>query len=239
MAVVHVIVVFAISIVDIVNAAFPGYGLVVTTGGARIPLRQIRAGDSVLVVKPDGLSTYFDTLYSISSLNATAVNNNVDMYEICLEAHRAERAGPQHANNRGPLVEPACLDVTADHLVFDANMTSHRAREVKVGQLLRHVKPNGQVTVSAVRSVVQHDGDKTHKNELYTPLTYSGTIVVNDVVASTYVMHHTLNHAVLAPKRVYYATQSFLGHKPWPQYIQDTIVIIVIIVFAIIVRPRG
>lgn len=193
---------------------FIGHGLVVTSGGARIPLRQVRAGDSVLVSSPDGLTTYYDIVYDFLHIN---IKTEVELYEICLAGHEAPRAGPEHSNNRGPLVPPPCLDVTADHLVFDSDMTPHRARNIVVGQQLRHVAANGSVTVSVVKRVTRY---VLNDADLYAPATYSGVIVVNDVVASVYSnipngrIAYSLAHASMAPLRFYHSTRAFLGYQP-------------------------
>ena len=87
------------------------------------------------------------------------------------------------------------LTLTAEHLVFLADGSSKTAAEVRVGDVL-----SGAVNmeVQAI-SAVQEKG-------FYAPLTASGTIVVDDVMASNYAaptaaVSHSLAHLAVSPFR--------------------------------------
>lgn len=85
------------------------------------------------------------------------------------------------------------LPVTPDHLVFLANGQAVPAASIKVGDSLS----SGVVT--EINHVVRSDG-------IYSPITKSGTIVVEGNVASTYAaahesLSHSISHIMTAPLR--------------------------------------
>lgn len=105
------------------------------------------------------------------------------------------------------------LEITSEHLVYVHGKGGIRADEVAVGDKLvcSNRKESGECLVSRIASVT--------KEGIYAPLTASGTIVVQDVVASVYPGVHTDNahvgagiarflkrastvHALTAPYRV-------------------------------------
>jgi len=85
------------------------------------------------------------------------------------------------------------LPITPDHLVFLANGQAVPAANIKVGDSLA----SGVVT--EINHVVRSDG-------IYSPITKSGTIIVEGNVASTYAaahesLSHSLSHIMTAPLR--------------------------------------
>ncbi len=90
------------------------------------------------------------------------------------------------------------LPVTPDHLLFLADGTTIPAGMLQVGDMLT------SGAVASIKKVVRHDG-------IYAPLTSSGTVIVNNVVASTYSytakasafvsLYHAMAHFLLTPLR--------------------------------------
>jgi hypothetical protein len=89
------------------------------------------------------------------------------------------------------------IEITADHMIFTATGKAVRASQVQVGDVLTDQHP-----VTKIESV--------KRRGLYAPVTESGDIVVNGVVASCYVAlldttlinQHALAHATCAIKRL-------------------------------------
>ena len=77
----------------------------------------------------------------------------------------------------------AALELTGNHMVMvldnKGNAQATRADNLKVGDMLLHVESQENVEVTAV--------DKATMTGLYMPLTPSGTIVVNGLLASNYI----------------------------------------------------
>lgn len=69
------------------------------------------------------------------------------------------------------------LEITSEHLVFMQEGNAVRADSVKVGDMLRGTE--GAVTVTKI--------EKVFKQGLYAPMTPSGSVVVEGIVASNYV----------------------------------------------------
>lgn len=101
------------------------------------------------------------------------------------------------------------LEISGEHLII-SNAKLVPASQVKVGDFLSHVDDEGETSVVKVVST-----RKVIRRGAYAPLTGSGDIVVNGVVASNYVsrdwvseivpggMLHLLQHGAVLPYRLY------------------------------------
>merc|ERR1711879_650148 len=94
------------------------------------------------------------------------------------------------------------LRVSPNHIVFIADGSDKLAADLRVGDELAVVQGSGKVA-----SIENKVGDKG----MYAPLTASGTIVVDGVVASNYATHsshtwipHTSIHTAFFPLRLYH-----------------------------------
>merc|ERR1719238_307381 len=78
------------------------------------------------------------------------------------------------------------LEISGEHLLYASNKGGPvRADSIRVGDVL-HAKHNTLVTVTNIEKVVSKG--------LYAPLTMDGTIVVDGIVASSYVDIHPKSH---------------------------------------------
>jgi len=124
------------------------------------------------------------------------------------------------------------LEVSAEHLLYLYNKSLVPAGDVEVGDFLLSAEHgDAAVEIVSTRKVVRRGA--------YAPLTYSGDIVVNGVVASNYVtrawlsdkvsarMLHWLQHGAALPYRVYCAMRGgcqkeryakSTGFSPWVQF---------------------
>jgi len=98
------------------------------------------------------------------------------------------------------------------------------AKDVKVGDYIFKQSTNGSVSPVIVNTVAI----KQYKGAL-APATMDGTVVVNDIVVSSYAaVSHNLAHAIFAPLRLAYKISPSLvssdvsGMHPYAQYLFDT-----------------
>lgn len=184
------------------DSCFTGDDVVIIPGGHRVLMRYLQPGDKVLVSTADGTSLYFDTVFDFLHIDEDP--EDTEIIEICVNPN----------STTFPLRTTfGCLKVTAMHLLFDNLMQPVLAKDVKIGQGLRHMDGDGiivPVVVSSVRSY-QYLGDVR-----LSPITHSGTIVVNGILASCYAntKNHWLAHMSMAPLRLYNHFRSFIYGKP-------------------------
>lgn len=178
-------------------ACFPGAATVTLPGGAKKAMRDLAVGDRVMVLKADGSAAFEDVYF---------FDHQVD--------------GGSNEFVRLALTDGRALELSSGHFVpvgdslAAARMT--RARDVTAGATVLVMAAGGKaaepVLVDAVSIV--------HRAGLFAPVTSSGTVVVDGVVASTYsdwaldplfdalgLSHklHAAMHVVHAPLRLAYA----------------------------------
>lgn len=177
------------------GGCFPGDTLVTLEGGATKSMRDLQPGDRVLTsAAADGSGPL---VYSpVLSFLDRQPNATKTYYVI------STRAGLN-------------ITLTAAHLIFVTdcpslagetredyarNLRTVFASEVRPGQCV--FTAQGEAAFSAVTSV-----EERSSSGLYAPLTHSGSIVVNGVLASCYAAldSHRLAHWVLAPLRFFYS----------------------------------
>lgn len=172
------------------GGCFPGDTLVTLEGGATKLMRNLRPGDRVLTAADGGGPLVYSPVLSFLDRQPNATKT---FYVI------GTRAGLN-------------ITLTAAHLIFvtdcpslagETRKDSARtvfASEVRPGQCV--LTPQGEAALSAVTFVMQRSS-----SGLYAPLTHSGSIVVNGVLASCYAAldSHRLAHWVLAPLRFFYS----------------------------------
>jgi len=159
---------------------FPGDSIVSLEHGARVPLKDIGAGDRVL-----GASGYEPILSFIHRLPGQGKHLLITHSEGEFRA-------------------------TANHIVFVVDKMGRRADKrvgaLQAGELLAVPSAQGELRASKILSVTSATGD----NGFHAPLTASGTIVVDGVIASAYAtMHdlplpHAAAHAWFFPARMYH-----------------------------------
>jgi len=171
---------------------FPGDALVQVMDRGISPLTSLRVGERVLVQRPRGEIVYEPVL---SFLHAVPGGR-----------HRADEFLTV-AHTRGQ------FRVSANHLVFV------RQGHVSIDKLAADLDVGDQLMVAtsprldgAQQSTVLALHKSKGKSGMYAPLTASGTIVVDGVVASNYAAYssdvwipHGFIHAVFSPARLYYS----------------------------------
>lgn len=172
------------------GGCFPGDTLVTLEGGATKLMRNLRPGDRVLTAADGGGPLVYSPVLSFLDRQPNATKT---FYVI------GTRAGLN-------------ITLTAAHLIFvtdcpslagETRKDSARtvfASEVRPGQCV--LTAQGEAALSAVTFVMQRSS-----SGLFAPLTHSGSIVVNGVLASCYAAldSHRLAHWVLAPLRFFYS----------------------------------
>ena len=159
------------------SACFAGRSLIVTGEGLQKPLSDIRIGERVLVDVKDN-QLVFEPVYGFVHMKRDGF---FDFLSINVEFD--DRTD-----------ETTSLFVSPNHLIFWANdqgsLTAVFASQLHVGDRV-HALSHNQLRPSTIRSIhlVREQG-------FYAPLTPSGTIVVDNVLASNYatVSNHDLAH---------------------------------------------
>lgn len=109
----------------------------------------------------------FEPVYAFGHFNSNKVSDFVQIYT---------------KGNKKP------LEMTINHLVFAANKAHPvTADSLQVGDLVYSGSSNTPVVINKIKSTVRKDG-------VFAPLTPSGTILVDGVLASTYVSMQTQNY---------------------------------------------
>lgn len=173
------------------GACFPGEAVVLVDGRGEVPLARLRTGDMVLV-EHQGQLTYEPVL---SFLHAIQTGSGESMsFVTVIHTHGEFRA-------------------SAAHILFVKDGLSERSilvGHLQVGdEVLSAVGQDGVWVVKPSRVVaIQRSSTRSG---MYAPLTSSGTIVVDRVVASNYAsssdqkhLSHWAAHAFFFPVRVYH-----------------------------------
>lgn len=168
------------------GACFPGDAIVYTRDRGNVSMAALRAGDDVLAETfPGGPLRYEPVLAFL---------------------HRRTEKGGIYVE---VVHDGGRLRVSPNHLVFvtaQIGRVDKPAGEIKVGDRL--ILVDGSESVAKESKVLE----VYHRNQaagMYAPLTYSGTIVVDGVIASNYAtpemgvwLSHSLAHVILLPLRL-------------------------------------
>ena len=109
----------------------------------------------------DKVLTGKNTYEPVYSFGHRKQDMSLDFYQI----HTAESHAP--------------LEMTGNHMVMLKDAQASRADHLQAGDALWHVETQTEVTVTSI--------EKARKTGLYMPLTPSGQIVVNGILASNYI----------------------------------------------------
>lgn len=170
------------------SMCFPGEAFVTVRGRGQVPMAVLRPGDEVLAVGAAGAPAY----------------------EPVLDFIHAVRPSPEVQHQFLTIAhERGVLRATAEHLVFvaaGAGWRDLRAIELSAGDMIFAGNESG-LAPSRVASVTA----SATRHGVFSPLTRSGTVVVDGVVASIYAdpvghrLGHRLAHLALLPVRAYHA----------------------------------
>ena len=145
---------------------FPGEATVRDETGAAKPMKDVTVGDRVQVVMPDGSLRYED-VYMLTHKDAATAGSYL---EVVLASGQSLTLSPRH-------FIPTAQDgdgAWEDHVLKGAN-------ELRAGDIVWHRAGDGTMLPSTVAAVKQ-----TVATGAFNPLTLSGTIVVDGVVASAH-----------------------------------------------------
>jgi hypothetical protein len=178
-----------------VDACFPSDATVIVQGRGRVAMTDLRTRDLVLVQRSCDALLGFEPVLSF--------------------LHSYKGAGGHMA----VLHEDGLFQATPGHLVLTSDGVYKNVNSLRPGDTLRVADSNGHTTMlSRVVSV-----RRSLSSDAYAPLTASGTVVVDGVVASNYAsttkinLKHSVAHAFHFPVRAYHAVLGVLGAWSAPQ----------------------
>ena len=160
-----------------VAVCFPGDALVVTEEGGPKLMKDLQVGENVLCVKRNGEVGYSRMFCFLHYLpNQSAQYLSVET------------------------MQGRTIHISANHLIFTAKLQPVLAGEIKEGDSLIVCDEQNQPATSQVTKI-----HTVQKQGVYAPLTRSGVIVVDGVMASCYASFHShdLAHVAFAPLRLY------------------------------------
>jgi len=143
------------------KGCFPRDASVQLSTGAKTQLHELRSGDLVATVDP--------------------VTRQIQ-YEKYLGDFHSEREHQMEIPYLRIIHESGSLNVSASHYIHTADHGFMPAREVRVGERL--LVWHGQNPIASLSKVVAVNQDK--KLGMYAPFTFSGTLLVDGVLASSY-----------------------------------------------------
>lgn len=143
---------------------FPRNALVDVLGAGATPLGNIQVGDSVLTANGQ-----YEPVYAWGHYNPTK---------------QAEFLRFEASAGQKKITNTKVLEATGDHLVFLQGKTNPvRADSIRVGDVLQGAGGSSRTSDQVVRKISTIERD----DGVYSPLTPSGTVVVNGIAASTYI----------------------------------------------------
>ena len=147
-------------------SCFPGEATVAMADGSTRRMDELRIGDRVAVMRPDG-TRGFDEIYLFTHKDAVATNA---YRTLTLESGRELTLSPRH-------FIPVATDGGAG---WDARVVK-AAEEVGPGDVIWYENADGSLASAAVTAVATQA-----RQGLFNPLTMGGTILVDGVVASAH-----------------------------------------------------
>ena len=174
------------------TSCFSGSSQVTLADGTFKHLSDIQIGDKVLVNKHNAYEP-------ISAFIHAKQQGLFDFLAIKVQSHMSNLS--------------STLFVSANHLIFDFDSGEARfAGKFHVGDRLQFIEQN-EIVPGEIISI-----EMTKQQGYYAPLTPSGTIVVNGVVASNYatVSNHELAHQVMS---IYRWWIGLVGASTWSEQI--------------------
>jgi Hint module len=157
-----------------------------TEDGRTVKMSELLVGESVLVRSADGELTY-SKVYAFLDRKP---EGEFDFVRLTVQAEGDSSAA-------------AVLEVSPRHRVFHQGgaaqpLVDVDAADLRSGHLVQMATGSGAVHSAQILSV-----EEVRREGAYAPVTFAGTVVVDDVVASCYAMaSHATAHAAFAPMRL-------------------------------------
>jgi len=174
-------------------------------------MSQLKVGDRVLTLDVATRTTKFDDVIGFS--HRLPAGNRKSMYTcMTLENGASMCSTPEHLICIPTLPDAAAASSLECQYVF--------TRDIRPGFIVLY-NNNSLSTLQRVAAVSSDYSD----NGLYSPLTSSGTLVVDGVLASCYatIPSHWLMHWLWSPLRVVYNTYNYFGLKGFQQALSDVL----------------
>ena len=190
----------------ITKACFAGTEVVTLSTGVKIPISEVRIGDSILAYsRVDG--------FKYSEVIALPHGKNTHMAEFIrleLSSGRDIKVTAQHLLPVADCTHPTITTTaTAQSSVCSTRdipyNTLKAASKVHIGQCL--LTTTGQEEVIGAYS--------TYERGVYTAITLEEFIVVNDIIASPYAVSHIIGHSFYHIPRMLYSLFPSLWRSDW------------------------
>lgn len=168
------------------------HGTAYLEGGITRRLSELAVGDRVLTINSDGQLSYDDVMMFLHR----DVDNEQEFAILRTESGKQITLTPNHL-----------IKMADDALTPASGLASAYAREVRANKFLYTVTRHGTVVADRVVEV-----RTTRQRGVVAPLTTTGTIVVDDVIASCYavIKYENVAHAAFAPVRFWYSISDWL-----------------------------
>lgn len=179
------------------GGCFTGTSTVQLENGGRVPMSDLRIGDSVLSMRSDGVLEYSEVINFMDR----------DDFGYGLFYTFSTMSGKEIT-----LTAKHLLYVIKQNTTFDVNrIEAVFADRVTEGQYLL-LRDKDSVIATIITKVTV----KTRRG-IYAPLTKHGTIIVDDIVAScyAYIENIYIAHTVFAPMRVFYDISNYFSIFSW------------------------
>ena len=167
---------------------FHGETLVLKEDGSEGKMRDLAAGDRILVSGEDHSTVKWSTVLAVDVYQQYNAKKPVEYLEI----HTSSSMLPLHITPSHSLLVKRDGDVRPQY-VF--------AHQALVGDSIYMLSDGtttlGAVNITEIRKTVFYDA--------YAPLTFEGNLIVNRIVVSTYgtLQHELAHHLIKAPRRWY------------------------------------
>ncbi|CAF3685116.1 unnamed protein product [Rotaria sp. Silwood1] len=167
-------------------------------------MKYLRSGDKVYSVDKQG-QIVKDEIIMILHGGLKTEGNSFFALQLHMENKQSSHLAPFYTITTS---FNQTISLTGDHLIMIYNLHEKRsimvaANELKVNDYLLMAETNSQnLSPVPITSI-----ELLYKTGFITPMTYTGTLLVNGIVASCYVKHHnTYNemHTIFYPFRLYY-----------------------------------
>ncbi|KAK3105610.1 hypothetical protein FSP39_001680, partial [Pinctada imbricata] len=177
-----------------IGGCFSGTSIVTTEGSGKIPMSELAVGDRVLSITSDGTLKYSDVITFLDR-DKNRVGNffNIltsDKRKITLTDKHILYVSHQNSSKLSDYLPVFAEKVTTNNYV----LITHKDIEIKASKVVQI--------------------DTLSSSGVYAPLTYDGTIVVDDVIASCYgvIKNEYIAHASFAPMRAMHGILDYTSY---------------------------
>ena len=169
---------------------FDGDGLLVKDDGSRVKMRDLKVGDQIVVAyrtKTERIELRVSPVLAVDIFQKFNNNSSVDFLQIELESN--EKIKSLHITPKHSLLVKKEKQLQVEYLFAD---------QVQIGDYLYSTADDRRSTnVLKVARI-----NKVKLFDAYAPLTFEGTLLVNDMIVSCYgTLEHSFVHLLMTPRR--------------------------------------